>query len=312
MELEPRSEDTPLPAWNDVVYVGSGNWNVPSTPGDETVLPPLQFQPQPTPPRQVLLPLVLFLVTCASTYLVGGWKFSLPLMFTLVCHELGHYFQALRYGVPASLPWFIPMPFNMFGTMGAVIVMRGRMPNRRALFDIGITGPLAGIGPALAFSYFGLQLSHVFNLQHYTGDGPMLGDSILFKLMSQSVFGVLPAGYDVMLHPMATAGWVGLFVTAFNLVPLGQLDGGHVLYSLLGRRSHVVAMLLYLAAIVVVVWTRTWVWSLLLVLLGIMGPRHPPTSDDQAPLGWGRAILGWATLVFFLLSFTPDPLKFTQ
>ena len=180
-----------------------------------------------------VLPAVLFLLTCFTTYSVGGPAYSFALMLTLLCHELGHYVQARRYPVPASLPYFIPIPAPPLGTMGAVIAMRGEMGDRRALFDIGISGPLAGLVPALFFSVVGLYLSTVVPKQP-TG---MLGDPLLFKFLVRTIFGELPASQDVALHPLAYAGWVGVLITSLNLVPIGQLDGGHILYAILRRKS---------------------------------------------------------------------------
>src|SRR5581483_10593611 len=181
-------------------------------------------------------PLGLYVATCLSTYLVGGWAFAVPLMITLTAHELGHYFQARRYGVPASLPFFLPMPLSPIGTFGAVIVMHPGMGNRRSLFDIAVTGPIAGLIPALIFSYIGLEWSHVVAMAPGAGHGNVLGEPLLFSFLTHSLFGNLPPGTDVLLHPMAFAGWVGIFITALNLIPIGQLDGGHVLYALLRQR----------------------------------------------------------------------------
>ena len=260
---------------------------------------------QPSRPRR-LLPIFLFAVTCVSTYLVGGPAFSLALMSTLLAHELGHYLQARRYGVPASLPYFIPMPISPIGTMGAVIFMQPGMGNRRILFDIAITGPLAGFVPALLFSIIGLTWSEVVVLADHQA-GLMLGEPLLFKILVYLTFGPLAEGQDVMLHPVAFAGWVGIFITALNLFPIGQLDGGHVLYALLLRRAHVVAKGMMIAAAVAVVLGGYWGWTLMLLLLLWMGPVHPKTADDSVPLGTGRTFLGWAGLLFLPLGFTPMP-----
>jgi membrane-associated protease RseP (regulator of RpoE activity) len=266
-------------------------------------------QPAPhAPPRRprIALPIFLFAATSLSTYLVGGLSFSLALMTTLLAHELGHFLQALRYHVPASLPYFIPLPQSPIGTMGAVIVMQPGMGDRRSLFDIGITGPLAGLVPALIFSIVGLHGSHVVPVAaHHSG--LTLGEPLLFKLLTYSVFGPIPAGADVVLHPMAYAGWVGIFITALNLFPIGQLDGGHVLYALLLRRAHGVAQGLLLAVMLAVVVWGYWGWTLMTLLLMWMGPLHPPTANDDVPLGTARTILGWATLAFVPLGFTPVP-----
>lgn len=253
-----------------------------------------------------VLPLILFAATCVSTYLTGGWAFCLALMATLTAHEMGHFLQAKRYGVPASLPYFIPMPFSPIGTMGAVIAMRGNMGNRRSLFDIGITGPLAGLVPALAFCLIGLSLSDV---QPVVDTTPRLtlGEPLIFHLLTYWMFGPMPAGMDVFLHPIAFAGWVGIFVTALNLIPIGQLDGGHVLYALLRRKAHVVSAMLLMAAMTAVVLWGYWAWTLMILLLLMFGPSHPPTANDDMELGMGRTVLGYLTLLFVIIGFTPTP-----
>jgi membrane-associated protease RseP (regulator of RpoE activity) len=268
---------------------------------------PDQPQPIAVPPRRrILLPILLFAATFVSTWLVGGYAFSLALMTTLLAHELGHFFQARRYGVPASFPYFIPMPQSPIGTMGAVIVMQPGRGDRRALFDIAVTGPLAGLIPALLFSVVGLQRSQVIQIAEQPV-GLILGEPLLFRILAYFTFGPLPEGLDIALHPVAYAGWVGIFITALNLIPIGQLDGGHILYALLLRRAHLVAEALLLAAMIGVVVWGFWGWMLMIVLLMLMGPAHPPTANDHASLGIGRIILGWASLFFVPLGFTPMP-----
>jgi len=262
--------------------------------------------------RDYETPLLLYLLTCASTFYAhygptGDLKASLiyssAVMFILTAHELGHFFQAMRYRVPGSLPYFIPMPVGPIGTMGAVIGMRGTLGDRKSLFDIGISGPLAGLVPALVCSVVGIYWSHPVP---YRGE---LGDPLLFKLLVNWIFGPLPAGHDIVLHPLAFAGWVGIFITALNLVPIGQLDGGHILYALLRKKAHIVATWLLMAAVVAVVLTHNWGWSLMLLLLVLVGPRHPPTANDDVELGTGRKVLGWLTLMFVFLGFVPEPLQ---
>ena len=264
------------------------------------------------PPRQrIRLPILLFAATCLSTWLVGGLAFAFALMTTLLAHELGHFLQARRYGIPASLPYFIPMPLSPIGTMGALIVMRPGKGNRRTLFDIAVSGPLAGLVPALLFCVVGLHWSQVVKV----ADQPMtmtLGEPLLFKLLAYLTIGPLPPGQDIALHPVAFAGWVGLFITALNLIPIGQLDGGHVLYALLLRRAHLVARGLLLAATIAVVVWGFWGWTLMILLLMLMGPRHPPTANDDVSLGTGRTILGCASLLFVLVGFTPIPFSFSM
>jgi len=264
-------------------------------------------QPQAKPAiRRLGLPILLYVATFLSTWLVGGPAFSLALMTTLTAHELGHFFQARRYRVPASLPYFIPMPLTPIGTMGAVILMKPGLGDRRALYDIAITGPLAGLIPAVSFSILGLHWSEVVEMTGQTS-GLKLGEPILFQGMARIAFGTLPEGYDIILHPVGFAGWVGIFITALNLIPIGQLDGGHILYALLLKRAHFAAKGLLVVAIVAVVVLGYWGWTLMIILLLVMGPMHPPTANDEVPLGRGRTILGWACLPFVLVGFTPVP-----
>jgi membrane-associated protease RseP (regulator of RpoE activity) len=287
-------------------------------PIDEVIL---SVVPEPTPRpeappqplrRRWVLPLVLFLATCASTFLVGGSTYALCLMTILVCHEAGHFVQSWRYGVHSSFPFFIPMPFSPIGTLGAVIGMSSNIPSRRALFDIGITGPLAGLVPTMIFCMLGLIYDSHLGREILVRDPRILqfGEPILFKLLGWLRFGPIPEGYTIYIGPMAMAGWVGMLITALNLFPIGQLDGGHVLYALLRRRAHVVATAILLGSAVLVVWFHYFAWILMIVLLMLMGPNHPPTSDDHVPLGTVRIILGWLTLGFLLVGFTPNPISF--
>ncbi len=260
-----------------------------------------EYRPTPLTP----LPVLLFLATCYTTYEVGGPWYCIPLMLTLLCHEFGHFIQARRYRVSASWPFFIPVPFPPLGTMGAVIGMRGHMGDRRALFDIGISGPLAGLVPALIFSYVGLTMSQLVKMPPNVRGG--LGEPLLFQWLCDFIFGPRAPGEDIILHPLAYAGWVGIFITALNLIPIGQLDGGHVLYALLRGKAHFVAQLFLAGAVVGVILTGNWGWSLMLMLLFYMGPNHPPTANDEEPLGTGRTVLGWVTLLFMIVGFTPQP-----
>ncbi len=263
--------------------------------------------------RQWRLPLLLFIATCLSTLSVGGWVFALCLMTILVCHEAGHYVQARRYGVFATYPYFLPMPFSPLGTFGAVIAMDRRIRDRKALFDIGITGPLAGLVPTLIFCAVGLccfsepRVVVPADLAY-----PRFGAPLLFEFIGWLRFGPMPEGREIVMGSMAFAGWVGLLVTSLNLFPIGQLDGGHVLYALLRRRAHAVAVSLLLAAIVAIVWLEYYWWTLMVVLLAAIGPKHPPTSDDGVPLGRWRVVLGWLTLAFLIVGFTPNPFALTS
>jgi len=277
------------------------------------------------PQRRWRLPAMLFVATCLSTLLAGtqiggdgsglfaafaaGLRYAVPVMTILLCHEMGHFLQARRYGVHASLPYFIPMPFPPIGTFGAVIFMEPRVGGRRALFDIGISGPLAGLVPTFIFLVIGLQNS-TYGVP--SRDNFLFGYPPLVHYLATSIHGSIPFGQEIKLSPMAFAGWVGLLVTSLNLIPIGQLDGGHILYALLRRKARKVAVGLLMGAVFVVVWNWESLghWALMLFLLFLIGPIHPPTADDNEPLGIGRIILGWLTLAFILVGFTPVPLRY--
>ncbi len=255
------------------------------------------------------LSLGLFLATCLSTYLVGGPVFSVALMTLLSAHELGHYLQARRFGIPASLPYFIPMPLTPLGTMGAIIAMRAGGANVRALFDLAITGPLAGLVPTFLITVAGLRIS-TFGPEPEPGEALLFGSPLIFDWLAQLILGPVPEGQILILHPLAFAGWVGIFITALNLLPIGQLDGGHILYALLPRRAATVSVALLGAAIVSVIVWKLWHWSLMILLLTLLGPRHPPAAPGGRPLGRRRRLLGWLTLLFVIVGFTPRPFIF--
>ncbi len=266
------------------------------------------------PSRRILLPLVLFVASCVSTFAVyfdgrdnfrSALIYSSAVMFILTAHEMGHFLQAVRYKVPASLPYFIPMPASPIGTMGAVIAMRGHMGHRKALFDIGISGPLAGLIPSLIFSVIGIQWSVIGPLP--TRASLQFGEPLLFSWLVHRFLDYDPATQDVFLHPLAYAGWVGFLITSLNLFPVGQLDGGHILYALLRRRSYPVALLVLAGAAIAMVLSGAYNWLLMVFLVYWMGPFHPPTANDEEPLGVGRAVLGVATLAFVIVGFTPRP-----
>ncbi len=283
--------------------------------------PPQHISPPQRPRRRWRLPLLLFVATCLSTLMAGGHLqftprgiyfdfadgliYALSLMTILICHEAGHYLQARRYGVRASLPYFLPMPLSPLGTLGAVIGMDARVGDRKALFDIGITGPLAGLVPTLVCCVVGVRLAEAGLVRPGANQ---FGDPLLLKWLYRWNFGPLPEGHDVILNPYLWAGWVGLLVTALNLFPIGQLDGGHILYGLLRKKAHFVAAAVLLAAVVAVAIFKLWWWWLMLFLLVLIGPKHPPTANDDVPLGAVRYVLGWLTLAFIPLAFTYKPI----
>lgn len=290
--------------------------------------------------RRRLLPLLLFFATCLSTFfvgsqmfgrsrlvmssipgatprieievasmLLGGLQYSLGLMAILMAHEMGHFLQAQRYKVPASWPWFIPMPFSPLGTMGAVIVQASGHADRKQMFDIGISGPLAGLVLAIPLTIFGLRDSQIIDMNVF-GGGFSFGNPPLLTWLAEWHFGrpLLP-NEDVVMTPFLHAGWVGILVTALNLMPIGQLDGGHILYGLIGRKAHRVAVIVLWTAVFWMFRTGNWSYSAIVFLMLITGARHPPTRDDSVPLGRVRVVLGWLTLAFVLIGFTPNPIS---
>ena len=253
-----------------------------------------------------MIHIFLFLLTIISTLLVGGFWYSLSIMVILLAHELGHFFMGLHYGVRVSPPFFIPFPFPPFGTLGAVIRMKSFMGHRRALFDIGVAGPLMGLLFAIPAIVIGLKMSQIVGPEAVRPQGSSLGVPILFKMIQNVVLGNIPDDMDVLLHPIGYAGWVGLFVTSLNLLPAGQLDGGHIVYSLLSRRSPLVYMVtIGILAILCIAYNPQW--TPLAILLVFFGFRHPPTLNDHYPLGWKRRWIGIGMVVIFFLSFTPAP-----
>ncbi len=259
-----------------------------------------------------------------------GVSFAAPLLAILVTHELAHFFAARRHGVPASLPYVIPLPYlSPTGTMGAIISLPDRIRSRNALFDIGASGPLAGLVVALPIWWIGIATSNVEVLH-----GPYVqeGQSILYVALKYVIKGPIPAGSDLAMNPLAFAGWVGALVTMINLVPVGQLDGGHIAYALFGERHNRAAVWLHRALLLVVAYnvarftipiarsgndahvssvvTNSLFWLVWFGLIALMrrlaGTNHPPTDD--ATLSNGRRVLGYACLVVFVLLFMTTPL----
>jgi len=237
--------------------------------------------------------------------LLQGVMFSASLLLILGFHELGHYLTARAYGVGVSLPYFVPLPVWPMGTMGAIIRMRSPIPNRKVLFDIGIAGPLLGLCLALPILVIGLHFSPVRPL---SGVAWQEGNSLAYLFLKWLVKGPIPEGSDVMLHSVAMAGWLGLFVTALNLMPLSQLDGGHIAYAALGGGSRKVVWL-FLGALVVLFLVSHWpgwlVWVTLALALGL---RHPPPLDDLTPLDPPRRLLALVALGLLVVLITPLPL----
>jgi membrane-associated protease RseP (regulator of RpoE activity) len=246
-----------------------------------------------------------------SLMLHGLW-YSLSILAILGCHELGHYFACRYYRVDASRPYFLPMPFLLTGTLGAFIRIRGPIPGKRALFDIGIAGPIAGFLVAVPVLLVGMQLSTVVKVpENFRGEIYELGEPLLFKAAEWLTFGNIPDGYSVNMHPMAFAAWFGMLATALNLFPIGQLDGGHISYAVLGRRSTVVTMIMVPCLIGLSFVSTSWVvWTVLTIgMLLAFGPRHPRVFDEDQPLDRNRMLLAAFALLMFVLCFTPAPIQ---
>jgi len=295
------------------------------------------------------LNLLLFLVTLLSTMLVGaglagvepeallekpenilrGIPFSLALMLILLSHEFSHYFASRMHGVKATLPYFIPFP-NIIGTLGAFIKMKSPIITRSALIDIGASGPIVGFIVSVVATIIGLQMSEVAQVPKTAGL-LSFGDSILFYYLYSLVIGVIPPGQDIILHPIAFAGWIGLFVTSINLLPVGQLDGGHIAYALGGEKVHkrtsmtVFTVLLSLGVIKFIIYgdyfpvtsdvyeyadKYLWEWwALWAVILSFFGLRHPPVIYWETPLDPKRGFVGWLTFFIFIITFIPVPIR---
>ncbi len=252
--------------------------------------------------------LILFLLTIGSTMLVGGVAYSLSIVAILLTHEMGHYLMARRYGIPATLPYFIPFPLNFFGTMGAVIRMDGRRATRKQFFDIGVAGPLAGAAVAIPVALVGIHMSDVVAERLVEPGAITLGDSILFRFLTFLAKGRLAPETTVMLHPVGLAGWVGLFVTALNLLPVGQLDGGHILYGLFGKGAARISLFVF-GGFALFALLQSPVWLLLVLLLLYFGYRHPPALEEDVGLDRVRTWVGALTLLLFVLAFSPVPIS---
>ncbi len=266
--------------------------------------------------------IILFVLTVISTLSAGalmnqvnplsnplliykGASFAVPLLLILLFHEFGHYIESRKRGIKVSLPYFIPGP-TLFGTFGAVIRSKSPFKSRRDLMDVGATGPIAGFVVAVIVVMVGLSRSHVVPV--VPGEGLTLGDSLIFKLLSGIMLGNVPEGHTVVLSPTAFAGWAGILVTMLNLLPIGQLDGGHIIYALLGKVQRKIALLATLALVPLgyFLWSGWFVWVVLVLLIKI---GHPPTLNDDLLLDTRRKMIGWLAMLIFVLSFTPVPIK---
>lgn len=277
----------------------------------------------PEKKKAPVLHISLFLVTVLTTLFAGalqqgvnpfedylgllkGVPFSFSLLFILGSHEFGHYYMARRNGIDATLPFFIPAP-PLIGTFGAVIKMKSPIMDRRTLIDVGASGPLVGFAVTIPILITGLHLSTV---QPIPPEGAItLGSSALMALLGWLVHGTIPQGMDVVLHPLAFSGWIGLLVTSMNLMPIGQLDGGHIAYALFGSRQKILAWTT-LAVIIFLGSFVSYAWLVWAVFPFIVGVKHPPLVYDWVPLDPRRKLVGWFTILVFILTFTPIPALF--
>ena len=268
------------------------------------------------------LHLVLFILTFLSMLVAGalfqkgvdifreprriieGLPFALTLMVILLSHELSHYFTSRKHHTKATLPYFIPAP-SLIGTFGAFIKMKSPIITRKALIDIGASGPIAGFILSVIAAVVGLHYSSLVPVTETTG-GLRLGDSILFSLLERVVIGTPPDSYDILLHPVAFAGWIGLFVTSLNLIPIGQLDGGHIAYAFLREHHRVLSIVLVVTLLVLGLffWEMWAVWGVLMVVLGL---KHPPVIYWEVPLDGKRKCAGALAFVIFIITFMPSP-----
>jgi membrane-associated protease RseP (regulator of RpoE activity) len=281
-----------------------------------------------SPWQGIAIHILLFVLTAASVWTAAeenwpgrGWHFAVALLSILFAHEMGHYVACRFYRVDATLPFFLPSPWipvgaglwaplSFIGTFGAVIRIRARIPNRKALFDIGVAGPLAGFLVLLPILYFGIGDGTWVAPPPPTADGSGggigLGEPLLFRLAARHVIEA-PGGMVYNIGPLGLAAWFGLLVTALNLIPVGQLDGGHAVHALLPRGAHRISRLCLVAAIGLLYFRPFWLlWTILLWTLGRR--PHPRTIDEAAPVGGARVAVGILTAAVLVLCFTPSPI----
>lgn len=260
----------------------------------------------------ILEPRTIRIVWSDPALLATGLQFSVPVMLILLCHELGHYLTCLRYGLPATLPYFLPAPLGL-GTLGAFIKIRAPIRRKAMLLDVGAAGPLAGFVALVPFLLYGIARSvpsEVTVLGSEAPGGLMLllpGRSLAMDLVIRIFHGSQASGAVMDLHPFALAAWVGLLATALNLLPLGQLDGGHVLYAVGGSLQRRLAWILWgLLLVAGLYWRGWWIWSVIVLFMGL---KHPPVVDEAAPLDRKRRLVAAVCLVLFVLSFSPIPIS---
>lgn len=244
-------------------------------------------------------------------FLLSGLWYSVTVLLILGFHEMGHYLLCRKYNVDATLPYFIPFFPLLTGTLGAVIRIREAFPSRAALFDIGVAGPIAGFMALIPALLLGLSLSQVTLAPPPSEELLSLGEPLLLRGAAWLIFGTIPDGQTLNLHPIVLAAWFGMLATALNLLPFGQLDGGHITYATLGRWATPISLVTVLVAILMTVRSTSWafVTLMMLVMLLVLGPRHPPVLYHEPRLGLGRTLVALFALVMFVLCFTPTPIE---
>jgi membrane-associated protease RseP (regulator of RpoE activity) len=263
--------------------------------------------------------LIAFHAFVRKPYLIlMGLPFSIPLISILLAHELGHFLACRYYGMRCTPPYFIPIPISLAGTFGAFIKIKSQFRHRRALFDIGIAGPLAGFLFTLPTLWIGISLSRLIPKGRF-GPGELLfGEPLIFRFLGGIILGYSPDKQDMIAHPMAMAAWVGLLATSLNLLPIWQLDGGHIAYAVFGsslqKRISIVAAI-GLVLVSFLGWPPSITLLLFAALLLAIGARmrfyHPPVLMEEETLGRGRLCLGMIALLILIVSFTPDPVTIT-
>ena len=243
-----------------------------------------------------------------KTLLVFGAPFCLTIMGILLAHEMGHYLTAIAYRMKATLPHFIPFPFSLVGTLGAFILIKSPFPHRRSLIDVGLAGPFAGFLVTIPALLIGIAQSRPGPPSE---GGFTLGEPILFQIMSSWIWPSIPGDQVLYISPVGLAAWFGLLATAINLIPIGQLDGGHATYALFRAGAHRISRVAFILLFPMAYFGPTWlVWAFLSFLLGVRRP-HPPTLYDSHPLPRSRKIMGIAGYIVFILCFTPEPIVFS-
>lgn len=274
--------------------------------------PPKRFQ------HRYWVHIALFLATLASTTYIGrtttdwtsGLWYALPILIILTAHEFGHYIACRIHQVDATLPYYIPAPFlSLTGTLGAVIKIREPFPNKRALFDIGVAGPIAGFVVLIPFLWWGIAHSTVVRIDRSV-DTLWLGEPLLFKFFTHQIFGTLPADMDLAIHPTGFAAWFGMLATALNLMPFGQLDGGHIAYAVFGRRSRYISIAVLATVLLLTIWSLSWIAMAIMMsaMAYFLGFGHPYVIDEHEPLDSRRTLVAIVALVIFVVCFTPVPI----